>query len=97
MAKQHTNTGSRPTSSHTMLILSTSKRKSKEHIVSTAQLDALREVLKTTEKARDKMGAGASMILRGLIEQREKFDTDKKRIEDDIKRGARTSRGQLPR
>lgn len=65
--------------------------------MSTAQLDALREVLKTTEKARDKMGSGASMILQGLIEQRVKFDIEKKRIEDDIKRGARLSRGQLPR
>lgn len=63
----------------------------------TAQLDALREVLKTTEKAREKMGIGASMILKGLIEQREKFETDKKRIEDDIKRGARLSDGEIPR
>lgn len=65
--------------------------------MSTAQLDALREVLKTAEKAREQMGAGASMILQSLIEQREKFDIDKKRIEDDIKRGARLSKGQIPR
>ncbi len=69
----------------------------KERTVSTAQLDALREVLKTTENARDKMGIGASMILKGLIEQREKFEIDKKRIEDDIKRGARLSNGEIPR
>ena len=65
--------------------------------MTTAQIDALREMLKVAEKARNHMGAGATMILKGLIEQREKFDQDKKRIEDDIKRGARLSRGQLPR
>lgn len=65
--------------------------------MSTAQLDAMREALKVAQKARDQMGAGATMILQGLIEQREKFELDKKRIEDDIKRGARLSRGQLPR
>ncbi|MFT3815264.1 MAG: hypothetical protein QM740_18110 [Acidovorax sp.] len=65
--------------------------------MTTAQIDALREVLKIAEKARDQMGAGAIMILQGLIEQREKFEHDKKRIEDDIKRGARLSRGGLPR
>lgn len=65
--------------------------------MSTAQIDALREVLKVTERARNQMGSGATMILHSLIEQREKFDRDKKRIEDDIKRGARLSRGKLPR
>ncbi len=65
--------------------------------MSTAQIDALREVLKGSQQARDKIGRGATMILQGLIEQREKFEIDKKRIEDDIKRGSKLSSGKLPR
>lgn len=61
------------------------------------QLDAFRHILKGTQKARAEMGEGADKILEALKSKQVDFDKNKARIEDDIKRGARLSRGKIPR
>lgn len=61
------------------------------------QIDAFRQILKGTQKARAEMGEGAEKILEALKSQQVDFDKTKARIENDIKRGARLSRGKIPR
>lgn len=61
------------------------------------QLDAFRQFLKGTQKARAEMGEGAEKILDALKVKQVDFDKNKTRIEDDIKRGARLSKGKIPR
>lgn len=61
------------------------------------QFDAFRQFLKGTQKARADMGEGAEKILDALKAKQVDFEKSKERINNDIKRGARLSRGRLPR
>lgn len=61
------------------------------------QFDAFRQFLKGTQKARADMGEGAEKILDALKVKQVDFEKSKERINNDIKRGARLSRGRLPR
>ncbi len=61
------------------------------------QLDAFRQFLKGTQKARADMGEGAEKILDALKSKQVDFNKNKARVDNDIKRGARLSRGKLPR
>lgn len=60
-------------------------------------LDAFRQILEGTQKARAEMGEGAEKILDALLRRQVDLEKTKTRINDDIKRGSRLSRGKIPR
>lgn len=64
--------------------------------MASTQLEALRQLLNGTQKARDEMGEGATMILSAILDKHEKVEKDKERIKNDIKRGSRLSKGRIP-
>lgn len=56
----------------------------------------LRNFLNGSSKPKDKDAQPARKTLEQLAAEQKKFELKKKKVEDDIRRGARQSRGKLP-
>ncbi len=59
-------------------------------------LDGLEEMLWASKKAEAGLVDAARKVVRGFEEKQREFHQNKQRIEDDIKRGARLSKGRIP-
>ena len=64
--------------------------------MTSSQLDALRKLKEDAEKSKQRHSEEISLMLQAMIERQKQFDQDQERIRDDIKRGARLSRGKIP-
>lgn len=59
-------------------------------------LEALRNMQKDTKEAKEQISDGVNEILQAMMDRQKQFEHDKERIKNDIKRGARLSRGKIP-
>ena len=59
-------------------------------------VEALRAMLEASKKAEAGLREGAKSVLQGIEQRQREFEDNKKRIEDDIKRGSKLSKGRMP-
>lgn len=59
-------------------------------------VEALRAMLEASEEANAGLRESAMKVIRGLEQRHREFESKKKQIEDDIRRGSRLSKGRIP-